>query len=524
MPANQDAFGSPTIATREILEWPYQIPGGIQTELNLGQSPVGFAGVNNLIPFKGGLFPRPLATPTYSFNSRPINGIADFFDVTGTRQFLVMQSDQIYKYNFTLDTFTGLGGAITDTAGNIYTWAAFANLILFSQNVDKIWSWDGSAANVTQISANSPITKSLLELRGYLLAGNVDDGTRATQKIMWCASGDPTNWTTLDSGSTDLYNSFGPIQKLVKINQQGFALQYDGLTQIIPTGSGLKPFDFVPFAAKGKGCVYANTPSAFGDVGVCYVAEDNVYLFTGSESIPIGSRPLDGNRRRGAMSTILNNLRGLGDLVYGQVITDNYSFPYRTYWLVGNFGAFIYSFDDDCWFQQTAVEFGNSRPRTIGRFPRRVSGLNTDIIGIGDNSALSTQAAKLFPISLKDAGTLATVAATSDTPSLISNWDVLGQPNRNKNIEGVRLLFRDVGSFSMQISIENEKGIFTSIPNTVYTTQTIGNLYELVVRFKTSGLSFKTTITFNSVAPPATPATPWVQSLSLLYQLGSPYK
>ncbi len=533
MPTNQDVFGKPTTATLEELEYNFDIFSGTQPYVN----PLGFPGslnrVSNFVPISGVLVPRQARGALVSFdNDKPINGLANFYDASGNRQFVVMASNKCWKYNLAPDTFTALGGAITDSPNNLYTWAVVNNQLLFSQNVDKIWTWDGAAANVSNVSANAPITKSLLELVGYLLAGNIDDGARKTQTIKWCASGDPTNWTTLDSGSVNLFNAFGPIEAMSKIQQQGFAFQSDGISSITPTGSGLKPFDFRPVGGRGKGCFFPFSVSSFGDTGIVYVARDNVYLFTGSETVPIGYRPLEGSKVRGAWVLISQLLSAIGwnpDLVFGTVISDISGVPFRSYWLciLPAETVFVYSLDADAWFSfRFDSATGTSlKPRVVGRWPKRyVSGNNLDFVGIGTEIAAAGQPGQIFSQSATDYFENKATTTIDDQLVISTNFDYIGRPDRNKNALGLRLCFKQFGSWQLDPAasyIQNDQGTRVALEYTfVNNAALLGDLIprEAIIRFKLPGQAFLISLFFTG------PSSPKITGLSLIYSLGGPIK
>ena len=250
-----------------------------------------------------------------------------------------------------------LGG----TALQFMQWDVVGYRLYFSQQADKVWVWDGITPSFSPATVSSVgvAPKYLIELNFQLLVANVIAGGGASAKsanaMFWSAPGDGTNWTSFAAGSNNLFNSLGPINGLARVYQAGYAFQQWGITQIIPTGNGLAPFQFIPMGSKSKGNILPYGMASFGELIACYVGKNDIYIFDGTQPQPIGSRPIDGNRRLGARARIFSDLfLALQTNIFGFIMSSANGNDYESYWiLIPNLNkAWIYHFDEGNWTQQ----------------------------------------------------------------------------------------------------------------------------------------------------------------------------
>ena len=391
-------------------EYPFVGPfGGIQSEVGLSQiGNKGFAEVQNIIfrrshartvpgftpvtqPRSGGdiaslvgqigALAGIIANLSSLASSEPILGIADFFNVDGTRIPVVWTPTRMYSYAGGVPT--QIVGTLTGTAAQFFQAAVVGYKLYFSQQKDVVQVWDGITNSFAAASGSAVPAKYLMELGFHLLAGNcIVGGMTAPNRIFWTGAGDGTDWTSYDSGQEDLFNNLGPINGLCRLFQSGFAMQQWGVTQIVPTGIGLSPFQFIPLGAYAKGCILPYSLASFGELIACYVGKDDVYVFDGTEAQGIGSRPIDGNRRLGARVRIFQDLfTALQSNIFGYIMTSANGFEYESYWLfIPSLNkAWVYHFDEGSW---TQVYFKPGQlVGPVGTYPTQSAPRIKDLIG-----------------------------------------------------------------------------------------------------------------------------------------------
>ena len=498
----------------ELSDYAYVGPfGGVQSEVPLDKiNRSGFAEVQNLLLRKAGAelvpafiplgkqpltgieiiqligeinalsanYPPGLISSLSSVGSAsPIMGIADFFTVNGTRVFVVMTPTGMFQW--TGGQWLQVPGTLTGSTSQFFSWDVVGYKLYFSQQKDVVQVWDGITTSFAAASGSAVPGKYLCELDFHLLVANcVPLGVNAPNAIFWSGAGDGTDWTSFSSGSDNLYNGLGPINGLARIYQAGYAFQQWGITQILPTGNGLSPFQFVTMGSKAKGSILPYGVASFGEVVACYVGKDNIYLFDGTESNPIGSRPIDGNRMLGARRRIFTDLYNANlSNITGFINTSSNGQDYGSYWLLipSLNKAWVYHFDEGNW---TQVFFNPGQLQgPAGVFTGNNYGAPEIIQLVGTIAAQSWTFASLTNATPLD--TMAIADANAKTVSLLSwgqpsslptsgsinktdGWYVRsGQLNfddsrRNHSIKKVRGLFIDGGRITVNLRITNEFG------------------------------------------------------------------
>jgi hypothetical protein len=183
-------------------------------------------------------------------------------------------------------------------------------------------------------------------------------------RIRWSGAGDPTDNTGFTDGQNDILTNLGPISGLAKIYQQGYVFHKQGITQMLPTGLGSAPFRFTTFGSKGKGNWFPYSLAVYGEEGAAYIGQEDVFFFDGTQSIPIGSRPVQGNRRVGARARIMSELaQATANSIRGFISTSIKGTDYKAYWIViPGVGVWRYNFDEQNWvrdgYDRNATDVG----------------------------------------------------------------------------------------------------------------------------------------------------------------------
>jgi len=452
--------------------------GGIQSEAPPERiETFGFLDAKNIFFRKGLAMTRP---ELYFFDAMTapftdaVVGIADFFDVKGDRHQVVITPTELWEWQS--GTWVEITGTLTGGPLDYYSWTVVNNLLLFDQGVDVVQSWDGMASSFGPVSGDAVPARYLFELNFHLMAlYTIEGGNAATQRLRWTAAGDPTDWTSPDAGQEDLLNDLGPVTGGCKLYQSGFAFQYFGITQIVPTGIGIAPWQLIPMGAKCKGNVIPYSLATFGEEMACYVGKNNIYSFDGNYSVPIGDMRIDGSSyARGARKRILADLLACNfDTVSGYISTTINANDYQSYWLFMPElkQAWVYHFDEQSWTRETFA----ATPTVAGDFYKNQIPRIKDLVGqilAQEWSPATLVGGSPFDdmlIGFAD-DTLAYMDFTGTSEigwTITSGSLVFGDYKHKHTVDSIRLVFIDnQADFTCQLTLSNNKGLSQ--------TQTIG--------------------------------------------------
>jgi hypothetical protein len=363
----------------------------------------------------------------------------------------------------------------------------------------------GLTINVTTVITASYPAKYLMELGTHLVACyTIEGGTPHTQRVRWSGAGDPTDWTSPSSGLNDILGDLGPITGCVKIFQTGYIFHQWGVTQMIPTGVGANPFQFVPLTTRARGNTVPYSLAAAGEEFACYIGKDNIYKFNGTNSEPIGDHPVANNKRVGARSRIFQDLKAtdprsvvgyVSDTINGQV------FP--AYWLMFPQGAttiiWIYNLDEQNWARFTFT----GTMSTIGRFFQDLFTRWLDLIGTWAAQTLDWDQ---FPgINPFDTVLLAFnngVDGNFDFNSVSEqNWSIsgvfiMGDIRHQKTIQKFRICILDNGPVTFTVALTNALG--QSVSQTVTMGSGSGMNISQVLTLKLNGIRLNYSISGNA--------------------------
>lgn len=453
--------------SEELFEFPIRGPfGGVMSEIppDAIERYAGFLDLLNVICQDGQIIVRPGFTVlTVMPNPQePINGVADFFDKNGARHQVIMTPTRVLSWSgggggsWTVLT----GGPLTGAASQLYSWSVVNYKLCFSQGSDKIQLWDGIAGGFSVASASAVAAQHMMELNFYLIVGNtIESGNAFPQRIRWTGPGDPTDWTSLNAGVADLLNDLGPIASMVKLYQYGYTIHQWGITQIIPTGNGLNPFNIQPLASNNHGAFYMNSVAHQGGEFACWAGVDNVYRFDGTEIVPIGDQRIEGGRL-GARDRILGDLLLASSVasVVGYITTMIGSSYYNAYWLViPGISVWCYNFDESNW---TRFSYAKAMSN-LGRFSRQGGVRIIDLVGqiLAQNWSPATLVGVNNPDGLLlgfNDGTLGYVDFTnySEQPwSITSGQHVFSDARHEHNVKKFRIAIRDNGQVQFTITL-----------------------------------------------------------------------
>lgn len=552
----------------ETPEYPFYGPfGGIQSEVppsRIGND--GFAEVQNLLLRHSVARIIPAFTPITSNSlDSPCMGIFDFYDQKGTRHSGAFTQSGMYAYgqNAAPGTWVnipaGTAGSANWAPGQGFSLSAFpyefiqtavVGYKLFFSNITlPVQMWDGgvlgfsgyftadnypppSPPGYTPGHIHPTQARYLMELGFHLVVGNLwaasETDYPAPSQVRWSAVGDGMDWSSFSAGINDLFNNLGPIMGMTRLFQTGYIFQKLGVTQMIPTGNALAPFDFIPMGAGARGNNFPYSLASFSEQIACYAARDDIFVFDGTQSQPIGQRPIDGNRRLGARTRILADLfsvSGYSDesaiptggeggnnraRVYGVISSSSNGTAIGAYWLfIPELNkAWIYNFDEGNW-TQTYFNNGQLNGPALGSFLAQQTTASTnwpngfipvDSLTIADNIGPG-----LAYLDFSKPGLPPTVGSINSTDGwYVRSGNLDFDDNRHPhNVNKLRIVLTDVAAgMQFYIRLYNEVGYVT--PTRLVTLgDGTGNAITIMV-YLDNGITGKY-ITWELSGPPGVP-------------------
>jgi hypothetical protein len=523
----------PPVRKDEHPEYPFAGPfPGLQSEVAPSQiGNAGFAEVQNLLlrNSRAQIVPEFVPISSSSPDGTPIAGIFDFFNVIGARMSGVWTQKGMFI--FFLGAWQQIPPSTTPTildpsvppigsspAGSqlppgipitgdnqhYFQWAVVGYKLYFSQLLQPIQVWDGDPTHGYNLADEWPIphppgfipthvlpvpAKYLMELDFHLVVGNTMEiptppfnVPEAPNRVHWSATGDGANWSDFSAGQNDLFNNLGPITGMTRLFQSGYVFQQLGVTMMTPTGDALAPFRFTSMGAYAKGNTFPFALAAFGELIAAYIGRDDIYIFDGTSSQPIGQHPIDGNRRLGARTRIFADLFKVTqnvDLtigynqsnVWGVIMTAANGTTMEAYWLfIPQLNkAWVYNFDESNW-TQLLFQAGRLNgpalssfwgPQSNSAFPFGFAPI--DSLTIADNAAVGG-----FNVSYLDFSTPGNML-TSGSISPGDGWYIRSgnldfDDNRHPHtVNKVRMVLTDVGVMQFYLRFTNETGYQTPL-------------------------------------------------------------
>lgn len=159
----------------------------------------------------------------------------------------------LYLYNTTSGVFDDITRVASNYGGgedDFISYAYINSLLVFTNGIDEVQSWDFTAANAIDLSgATNYIAKWLITIGGRLNLYNlVDTGTDRFLRVRWSVIGDPTDWSGSGSGFVDIPEGLAPGDSIQRAEKLGnFAVVYgvDSFCLQEYLGYVENPFSFV---------------------------------------------------------------------------------------------------------------------------------------------------------------------------------------------------------------------------------------------------------------------------------------
>lgn len=168
----------------------------------------------------------------------------------------------------------------------------FNDWFVFTNGVDNPKRYNGTdCVDVPNLpSAGNVQCRVVALFQNYLLLINtIEGGTALPQRIRWCDTADPTNWTTGNAGFKDMYNSEDFLVAAALLGPYMILYKERGIIRMEYVGSSEKLFHFEP-TVSGEGTFSQDGVIDLGDYHVV-VGNANIYNYSGAYTLePVGDK------------------------------------------------------------------------------------------------------------------------------------------------------------------------------------------------------------------------------------------
>lgn len=226
--------------------------------------------------------------------SSPVMGLYSTQDEAANTHLVANTETQLVK--LITGVWTVLTGpALTGGAGAFFQYETSQNSIVFSQGVDQVMRHDIATATTVYaiLNASCPAARYLTRFADRLfIAHTVEGGATKPFRIRRSIAGNHADWVGVGSGFTDISESPYHIRGIRKLGAQ-MAVYTEGSVWLgTRTGSALAPAEFDP-KSDGTGLFAERSITSLPDGEHEFLGTDDVYLFNGSQPIPIAQQVRD---------------------------------------------------------------------------------------------------------------------------------------------------------------------------------------------------------------------------------------
>ena len=230
-----------------------------------------------------------LQTGTTALNAR-CQGAASFINLSGsafnfagtTSKLYLQQADQSFS------DVSKVGGYTTATDDNWY-FSQFGEKVIATNFADSIQFFDVDSSSLfANLAGTPPKCRYLASIKGFLMLAHTDT---SPYQVAWSDFGDPTNWSTGQSGTNTLDAGSGFITQIVG-GEYGVIFQERSIYRVTYIGSpAIFQFDQVE---RDRGVIdgAAGATVKFGQ-NIFYLGQDGFHVFDGTHSIPVGKNKVN---------------------------------------------------------------------------------------------------------------------------------------------------------------------------------------------------------------------------------------
>jgi len=147
--------------------------------------------------------------------------------------------------------------------------------------------WTGTG-NITAFNGAPGPAKTITTFANRLVIGHIFDGTAIRGlRVGWSAFGDAENWTSANSGQTELIDTPDFITRLLPIRGSLVIYKENSIFLGRETGNFIVPIGFA-LHNRNVGAIAGFSVAAAGEGNHFFLGDDNVYAFDGNTLTPIG--------------------------------------------------------------------------------------------------------------------------------------------------------------------------------------------------------------------------------------------
>lgn len=213
-------------------------------------------------------------------------------DKTGNVYNYAADADDLYSLSGTTYSVVTQSAAYHTTADDVnWEFAQWGEKVICVNgytDTPQIITLGGS--NFADLSGGPPQAKHIGIIGGFVVLGNISDGTVYPNKLHWSAIENETGWTVgTNQSDTQELLSGGQIQKVVG-GEYGTIICETSIWRMTYVGYPLV-FQFDEIESN-RGTVSPSSVIKFGS-SIFYLDKDGFYMFDGAKSIPIGANKID---------------------------------------------------------------------------------------------------------------------------------------------------------------------------------------------------------------------------------------
>jgi len=190
---------------------------------------------------------------------------------------------KIERYNSTTsawvditgDDFTGSNLDLISTAIPLL---AGKPILCVTNGIDPIQKWTATG-DAADLGGTPPICKFIQEYKTYLICANITGGTDVGQRVQWCDTANPENWSTGNAGDVDLIEDGEPITGFNLFGNYLCVHKERSIYLGYPV-SGTAVFQF-DRKSTGVGCIANGSIQNLPSGEQIFLAKDGLYLFNG---------------------------------------------------------------------------------------------------------------------------------------------------------------------------------------------------------------------------------------------------
>jgi hypothetical protein len=235
------------------------------------------------------------ATGFVEYTSQHVEGeilhMTTFQEYNGTRTLVIFTENKIYKWDTAEEQLEDItGNEMTLSYPAIVSSTTFTDWLVFTNGKDPIGRWDG-IDNTKQLGGNPPPAKLVRSYFNHLLLANtVEEDNPYPQRIRWSELGNPESWPS--EFFLDIMDTPGWIQAIEPIQRQIAVYKEDAIFLLSYAGAPMY-FTVNPVVVgQNKGLLAPRAVAQYGHKHY-YLGNDDVYVFDGLQSLPIGQDKID---------------------------------------------------------------------------------------------------------------------------------------------------------------------------------------------------------------------------------------